>query len=89
MDILLGDLCTQWGFCNRLLSRDLLSAKEVVTDEIFARAVLVAEGWNPEYELTWLRAIADKFVERYGQSVSRASHAEVAMSLGLIPQRDS
>jgi hypothetical protein len=70
LGLLLGDLCVQWGFCNRLLPDDLVCAGKTLTAVDFARAVLSAEGMNPDYEIRWLRAIRDSFVWRYGTSVS-------------------
>jgi hypothetical protein len=78
LDILLGDLCTQWGFCNRVFGADLLRGYPIVTDEIFALAVLTAAGWDPARSPDWYlyqQDIAALFRRRYGASVSRATHA--------------
>jgi hypothetical protein len=39
----------------------------------FARAILQVEGMNPEYEANWLRRIEERFVARFGPSVSPQS----------------
>lgn len=75
LDLLLGDLCVGWGFCNRLSPHDLISPGKSLTAVEFARAVLLAEGMNPDYQVRWLRAIRDTFVTRYGTSVSPESYA--------------
>jgi hypothetical protein len=74
LGILLGDLCVEWGFCNRLMPEDLIAAGKILTADEFARAVLVAEGMDPNYS-KWLHPIRDKFIERYGSSVSMDSYA--------------
>jgi hypothetical protein len=70
LNILLGDLCVQWGFCNQLGGDDLIRDHQPITADGFAWAVLQAEGMNPEYELEWRRKMKRLFVDRYGQSVS-------------------
>jgi len=74
LDILLGDLCTKWGFCNQLDGDDLIASHKELTPDTFADAVLEAEGMKPEYELEWRRKIQSKFVERYGSSVSEKTY---------------
>ena len=65
LEILLGDLCTQWGFCNRLTAEELLSAGTLTASD-FAASVLRAEGFEPEMEPKWQREFRRVFVERYG-----------------------
>ncbi|MDH3196385.1 MAG: hypothetical protein OEL78_08745 [Hyphomicrobiales bacterium] len=77
LKILLDDLCTQWGFCNHLTAEDLISERQGLTAEAFARAVLRAEGMNPEHEIEWMRRIRAKFIERYGSSVSVKTHKQI------------
>lgn len=72
--LLLGGLCIEWGFCNRLDPDDLIRPGTTLTAEDFARAVVLAEGMNPDYEVRWRRAIRDAFVWRYGSSVSIESY---------------
>ena len=71
---MLGDLCVEWGFCNRLMPDDLIVTGKPLTADEFARAVLVAEGMNPDYS-EWFRPIRDKFIGRYGSSVSLESYS--------------
>ncbi len=70
IDLLLADLCTEWGFCNALRGEELVSRIAVLTPEVFAFEVLTAEGMIPEYEPEWRRKMRAKFAERYGQAVS-------------------
>jgi len=71
--IFMGDLCVEWGFCTRLLPDDLLDGGATLTAEEFARAVIAADGGDPEYS-EWLKPIRNKFIERYGASVSQESY---------------
>jgi hypothetical protein len=75
LDILLGDLCVRWGFCNRLSGGALLGSGEPLTAHAFANAVLVAEGFpRPELKLDWQRRLRRLFVDRYGGAVSAADY---------------
>jgi hypothetical protein len=78
LDLLIGDLCVQWGFCNRLCGDDLLRSGGAIDAEAFAVAVLRAEAMEPEIETKWRRAIGRAFVERYGQSQVSESSYETA-----------
>ena len=70
LDILLGDLCVRWGFCNHLSGAELTKAQPLTADA-FARAVLAAEGDpEPELELAWSRKFRRLFVERYGEAIT-------------------
>jgi len=73
--LLLGDICREWGFCNRLSARDLVTAGRSLGATEFARAVLQAEGMNPDHEANWVGRIEKRFVARYGSSVSSESFA--------------
>jgi hypothetical protein len=70
LDLLLGDLCKEWGFCNRLSAADLIADGTVLSDTEFAYAVLRAEKMKPEYEPNWVRRIRERFMTRYGSSIS-------------------
>jgi hypothetical protein len=72
LDILLGDLCRQWGFCNRLSGRDLVERERSLSADEFATAMLSAEGFEPELETQWRRNFKRVFIERYGTSVVSA-----------------
>jgi hypothetical protein len=74
LNLLLADFCMQWGFCNQLRADHLLQPGKVLAAEEFVGAVLEAEGMNAEYEPGWHRRMRDKFVERYGSSVSLESY---------------
>jgi hypothetical protein len=74
LNLLLGDFCMQWGFCNQLRAEHLLQPGKVLTAEEFAWAVLEAESMKAEYEPEWRRRMRDKFVARYGPSVSLESY---------------
>jgi hypothetical protein len=41
-----------------------------LTADVFARAVLTAEGMKPDHEKKWVRTIAELFSARYGPAVS-------------------
>jgi hypothetical protein len=76
IDILLGDLCVIWGFCNGLTGWELTQGGDTITADDFARAVLAAEQENPSEGIdlaaasAWYPKIKDVFEERYGPSVS-------------------
>jgi hypothetical protein len=75
LDHLLGDLCVEWGFCNRLDGKELIRRNWELTPSAFAAAVLTAEGMNPELERAWRRKLEAKFAERYGRAVSPESYS--------------
>jgi hypothetical protein len=70
LDLLLGDLCAQWGFCNRLSGEDLVREHPIITGESFATAVLNAEGMSPLPHGEHWEAIKSVFCRRYGHAVS-------------------
>jgi hypothetical protein len=75
LDLLLGDLCARWGFCNRLAGIDLLDSNGSVTADDFAEHVLLAEGMDPSLEIDWRRAMKRVFVARFsGPEVSVATY---------------
>lgn len=67
---LLGDICVLQGFCNQVDAYDSLESKLELTADDFAVAVLMAEGMNPDAELSWRQKISEIFKNRYGPSVS-------------------
>lgn len=69
LEILIGDWCMHGGFCNALTANDLIREDEPITAEDFARAVLSAEGMNPDYEPKWFKQMCQSFTHRYGPSV--------------------
>lgn len=76
LQLLLAELCTQWGFCNRLSPQDLLDEQHTITASEFADALLSAEGMNPEHEPKWRRRIRALFTERYGESISLNTYTD-------------
>jgi hypothetical protein len=68
LDLLLGDLCRKWGFCNHLTANELVPAGKALTNTEFAYTVLRAEKMNPDYEPTWTQRICEKFSARFGPS---------------------
>ncbi len=67
LDILLGDLCIIWGFCNGLTGWELAHTGDAITAEDFARAVLSAEGLPPHEAAAWLPKMKGVFLDRYGE----------------------
>jgi len=70
LDLLLGDVCRELGFCNRLTGAELLPPGGTLNSTEFAEAVVRAENMNPEYEPKWMRQIGDRFEARFGASIS-------------------
>lgn len=76
LQLLLGDLCREWGFCNALAD-DILPEAEVITADIFAKAVLIAEGWpEDDLPLQWQDTVRKVFEGRYGTSVSTSAYQQ-------------
>lgn len=75
LDILLGDLCVHWGFCNGLSGATLMARHESLSSDVFATAVLTAEGMSPDLELEWHRKLRRLFSDRYGSAVSAQTYA--------------
>lgn len=73
LDHLLGDLCGQLGFCNRLSGADLLREHGTITDRLFADLVLTAEGMNPLYEDKWHQQFTRRFRDWFGRAAVSAS----------------
>ncbi len=70
INVLLDELCQDWGFCNALTGDQLVTGAKEVSADHFAEAVLTAEGMNPEYQLEWRRRIRTRFIDRYGATIS-------------------
>jgi len=64
---LLDELCAEWGFCNRLSSADILCDHPHLSGDLFAAAVLTAEGMDPALEKQWFRRISQRFTDRFGR----------------------
>ena len=65
---LLYDLCVDWGFCIPPVDAQRIARLKTVTSKDFAHEVLRAEGMNPEYEVQWVRRIAERFVQHFGSN---------------------
>ena len=71
VDYLLYDLCVRkWGFCNRLTAEQLFRTHPILTADLFTRAVLEAEGMDPDTEETWFKRIRGYFLEKFGPAIS-------------------
>ena len=73
LQLLLGDMCRDWGFCSALAD-DILVGESITADD-FATRVLVAEGW-PEAELPWewRETMTKAFTARYGSSICSSDY---------------
>ena len=70
LNILLNDLCVEWGFClDPEFLKSLKNAQMLDADE-FACAVLKAEGMDCELEVEWRRKIRNKYIERFGNELN-------------------
>jgi len=66
----LDELCVDWGFCIPPGDIDRIAQSERLEADEFAAEVLRVEGMAPEHEAKWFRHIRQRFVERFGSSVS-------------------
>ena len=73
LDILLGELCTEWDFCAGVKGEDLVKDGKMLTPKRFTDTVILAEGMNLKSEANWIRRIKRRFVQRYGYEVSPKS----------------
>ncbi|HEX8192089.1 MAG TPA: hypothetical protein VF552_04250 [Allosphingosinicella sp.] len=70
LDLLLADLCRQWGFCSAS-AWDIAEDHDVLTPDAFATVVLGAEGWpEPEKAWAWRVELTKVFSARYGSRIS-------------------
>lgn len=77
LDILLGDLCRLYGFCNHLSGNDLMSRGPTLSAADFATAVLVAEGFpDPDDEWTWKTRFQKLFTLLYGVTISASEYQQ-------------
>lgn len=74
LDLLLGELCTQSGFCNGLTAAQLFCATSQISAADFSRAILEAEGMDPDNHLEHQRSIRTRFRGRYGEYVDEATY---------------
>jgi hypothetical protein len=73
LNILIGDLCVLCGYCNDLRGAKLVEDHPVLTDDAFARAVLIAEGMKPDTSADY-KMIRNRFRMRYGSSISKREY---------------
>ena len=66
INYLLYDLCVKWGFCISPANAEEISKKYHWSADEFAKAVVMAEGMNSEYEYSWVKKISNRFRERFG-----------------------
>lgn len=77
LQYLLYDLCLDWGFCIQPEDAEQIYRQTTLTADEFALAVVEFEGMNPEHEQEWIRKIADKFRERFGdEKISSSTFTE-------------
>ena len=76
LQLLLGDLCREWGICGAVAD-DVLPESGVITADNFANAVLIAEGWpEDDLPLQWQETMRKVFEARYGTSVSTSAYEQ-------------
>lgn len=74
LNCLLSDLCIKWGFCLPPDAEDEISKAPFYYAEDFAKDVIEAEGMNAEHESKWVKEIARKFRERFGDNEINVSN---------------
>ena len=70
LDILLGELCSEWDFCSDLTGAEMVKDGKMLTSKRFTDMVLAAEGMEQNAKSNWHRRIKRRFVQRYGHEVS-------------------
>jgi hypothetical protein len=73
LDVLLAKLCVGRGFCTQLRGANLIRQFPILNADDFARAVLMAEGMEPDRYDEQRRWIGRIFSERYGPVASPAT----------------
>lgn len=68
---LLDALCVEWGFCIPPGDADRIATSSVLTADDFAKEVLKAEGMYLEQHTEWYGKIRQRFIDRFGESVSK------------------
>ncbi len=66
LNAFLYDLCVNWGFCIPPEDGENISKSAYYIAHEFAEDVLIAEGMNPDEEISWMRKITNKFRNRFG-----------------------
>ena len=75
MRILLGQLCTEWGFCIPPADIDELSGREKITASEFAKGVLDAEGLD-SLTSPWFKKIERRFIDTFGDYADSRTHMQ-------------
>lgn len=78
LDLLLGELCRNWGFCVYLSGQSLLAKHDPIAASDFAAAVLHSEGMDAGNS-PWRGEIEKAFTARYGKLISSKDY-EAAVS---------
>lgn len=65
LDEALDYLCVDWGFCSPLRGEQLLNDYPAMTPHDFARAVLIAEGMDPDMESHLRRKLVRFYSDRF------------------------
>ena len=73
LDILLGELCSEWDFCAGVKGADLIKNGKMLTSKVFTETVILAEGMTLKDEKNWIRRIKRRFVQRYGHEISEST----------------
>jgi len=71
IEYFLNDICVDWGFCIPPKEAKKIMAEEHLEADEFACKILVAEQMNPEYEKQWRRKIGKRFMDQFGQEISK------------------
>ncbi len=74
LDILLGDLRSEWNFEADLTAKSLLDGGKPLTSKVFTEKLILAEGLKIEDETNMIRRVKRKFVQRYGHEVSKKGY---------------
>lgn len=92
LDLLLGDLCRNWGFCVYLSGTTLLAKHDPISASDFATAVLHSEGMDAKYS-PWHREIEKAFIARYRKLISSKDYeaafvGKLPLGTGIYPDGD-
>ncbi len=77
LDILLGDLCAEWGFCNQLTGASIILSQKTISAVNFSLLVLSAESMEPDPHSEWSGKIANVFRDRYGEEIDERAYADL------------
>ena len=65
--------CIDWGFCIQPDAQIRLLNSQYLEADDFARSILVAEGMDPDIEISWRRRIRRRFTDQFGSSEIKES----------------